>query len=115
MNTLKHKGFIGSIEINQEDNTLYGKVLGLDKKTLITYEGNTVSELKEDFKESINDYIEHCKAHGVPIHKSYSGTFNIRITPKLHAKIVEISQQRGLSLNAFVKETLQNAVAKSTL
>ena len=42
MDTLKYKGFIGSIEINDEDDTLYGKVLGIDKKTLITYEGTTV-------------------------------------------------------------------------
>ncbi|MCQ2306826.1 MAG: hypothetical protein MJ000_04580 [Bacteroidales bacterium] len=35
METLKYKGFIGSIEAELDDDTLYGKVLGLDKKTLI--------------------------------------------------------------------------------
>ncbi len=97
MDTLKYKG-------------LYGKVLGLDKKTLITYEGSTVGELKKDFKESVNDYIAHCKEYGLPLHKSYSGTFNIRLTPRLHAKIAEKSYEMGLSLNAFIKETLQKAV-----
>lgn len=28
LETLKYKGFIGSIEAELEDNTLYGKVLG---------------------------------------------------------------------------------------
>ena len=46
MDTLKYKGFIGSIEAELEDNTLYVKVLGFDKGTLIKYEGNTLSELK---------------------------------------------------------------------
>ncbi len=99
MDTLKYKGFIGSIEVNHEDDTLYGKVLGLDKKTLITYEGNTITELRNDFKESINDYIEHCKENNLPLYKSYSGTFNIRITPLLHSKIAAKSQEKGLSLN----------------
>ncbi len=31
MESLKYKGFIGSIEVELEDDTLYGKVLGLDK------------------------------------------------------------------------------------
>ena len=38
METLRYKGFIGSIEAELEDNTLYGKVLGLNAKTMITYD-----------------------------------------------------------------------------
>lgn len=110
MDTLKYKGFIGSVEVNHEDDTLYGKVLGLDKKTLITYEGNTVSELKADFKAGVNDYILHCKENNLPLHKSYSGTFNVRLTPQIHARIAELAQQAGVSLNTFVKETLQKAI-----
>ena len=44
MDTLKYKGFIGSIEAELDDDTLYGKVLGLDKGTLVTYEGKTLAE-----------------------------------------------------------------------
>lgn len=69
MQTIKYKGYIGSVEINEEDDTLYGKVLGMDKGTLITYEGNTVTELKADFKVAVNDYIAHCKEYNLPLHK----------------------------------------------
>ena len=34
METLKYKGFIGSIEVELDDNTLYGKVLGLENFNL---------------------------------------------------------------------------------
>ena len=57
METLRYKGFIGSIEAELEDNTLYGKVLGLDKGTLVTYEGQTLAELKEDFMNAVDDHI----------------------------------------------------------
>lgn len=110
METLKYKGFVGSIEIQHEDNSLYGKILGLEKGTLITYQGKNVSELKEDFFNAVEDYIEHCKEHNLPLRKSYSGSFNIRLTPELHAKVVEKATDIGISLNAFVRETLQKAV-----
>ena len=94
METLKYKGFIGSIEAELEDDTLYGKVLGLDKGVLITYEGQTLSELKADFINAVDDYIEHCKANGI----------------ELHAKAAAMAQAEGISLNAFVKESLMRAV-----
>lgn len=62
-------------------------MLELDKSTLITYEGETVAKLKADFKAGVDDYIEHCKENNLPLHKSYSGTFNVRLSPELHARI----------------------------
>lgn len=82
----------------------------LIKKTLITYEGKTLTELKKDFKNAIDDYIEHCKENGLEFHKSYSGSFNIRIPVDLHARIAAMAQSEGISLNAFVKESLMRAV-----
>jgi predicted HicB family RNase H-like nuclease len=110
MDTLKYKGFIGSIEAELDNNTLYGKVLGLNKGTLITYEGNTLAELKEDFINAVEDYIAFCQEKGLPLHKSYTGSFNVRIPIELHAKAAELAQEEGISLNAFVKQSLYRAV-----
>lgn len=110
METLRYKGFIGSIEAELEDNTLYGKVLGLDKGTLVTYQGQTLTELKEDFMNAVDDYIDHCKENGIPLHKSYSGSFNIRIPSELHARAAVTAQELGISLNAFVRESIAKAV-----
>ena len=49
MGQLKYKGSSGSVEYSEEDSCLFGKVLGL-KKDCITYEGETISELKSDFE-----------------------------------------------------------------
>ena len=51
MKTLNYKGYIGSIEVSEEDNCLYGKVLDLPNDTEITYEGDTVQGLREDFSD----------------------------------------------------------------
>lgn len=66
MDTLKYKGFIGSIEVN-DDLSLHGKLIGIGDSALVTYEGMTGRELEEDFRAAVDDYIEHCKVHNIPI------------------------------------------------
>ena len=110
METLKYKGFIGSIKVDMEDYTLHGKVLGLDKGTLILYEGKDLLELKQDFEGAVDDYIEYCKTNNLPLHKSYSGTFNVRISPELHAKIAMSAHSLGLSLNAYIQKVLTTTI-----
>ncbi len=41
---------------------------------------------------------------------SYSGTFNLRIPPDLHAQLAFQAKVRGVTLNSFVMEQLQKAV-----
>ena len=57
---IKYKGYRAEVKISLEDNVLYGKIIGI--KDLILFEGNTVEELKNAFKESVDDYIDTCKA-----------------------------------------------------
>ena len=109
MNNLKYKDYIGSIEYDEDSNLLYGKVLGLNR-VLISYEGTNINELKADFIAGIEDYLNSCKENGEKPQKSYSGTFNVRLTPQIHARIAELAQQAGVSLNTFIKETLQKAI-----
>ena len=61
MGLLKYKGYTGSIDYSEEDNCLYGKVLGMSKN-MITYEGQDVNELRKDFEGAIDDYLIVCKA-----------------------------------------------------
>lgn len=56
MGQLKYKGYTGSVEYSEEDNCLFGKVLGL-RTDCITYEGETINELKSDFEGAIDDYL----------------------------------------------------------
>ena len=61
MNTLEYKGYKGTIET--EDDTLLGHVLGL-KNVIIFYEGKNIDELKDDFQNGIDDYLENCRLNG---------------------------------------------------
>lgn len=110
MSTMNYKGYIGSIEVSEEDNCLYGKVLDLPSDTAITYEGETVAELKADFEGAVDDYLAYCKEAGIQPRKSYTGTLNIRISPDTHSRIAVLANKAGISINAYIRQTLDRQV-----
>ncbi len=111
MNTMHYKGYIGSIEISEEDNCLYGKVLALPHDTMISYEGETVAELREDFHGAVDDYLSFCQTEGINPRKSYSGALNVRISPETHSKIAILAKEAGISINAFIRNALDKQIA----
>jgi predicted HicB family RNase H-like nuclease len=114
MDKLEYKGYFGSIEYSKEDNCLYGKVLGM-QRNLISYEGNTASELEEDFIGAIDTYLEHCNQKGIKPRKSYNGVLNIRIPAYTHGKIAMISERTGTSINAFIRNAVEKELMLSSV
>jgi predicted HicB family RNase H-like nuclease len=102
---LTYKGYIGSVHFSADDNVFFGKVEGIND--LVTFEGETVHELKDAFHYVVDEHIEDCKKENIPIEKSYKGTFNVRLTPDLHRRASITAKQRGYTLNAFVKESIE--------
>ena len=111
MNTLKYKGYIGSVAYSEPDKVFFGKIEGIDG--LVNYEGESVSELTAAFQEAVDDYLIFCEENGVKPEKSYTGTFNVRIAPATHRDIANRASEAGISINAFVKKALADAVKKT--
>jgi len=59
---LRHKGYTGSFECSLEDNMIYGKVIGI--KDLISYQGKSTIEFKNNFINAVDLYLESCNAYG---------------------------------------------------
>ena len=109
MNTFSYKGYIGSVEISEEDNCLYDKVLDLPAGTAITYEGKTVAELRKDFEGAVDDYLTYCQENGIKPRRSYTGTLSVRISPETHCRIAILACRAGISINAFIRQALDKA------
>ena len=105
MGNLKYKGYIGSVDYSDEDNILFGKVLGMSKDA-ITYEGTTIDELKADFEAGVDHYLATCKANSIEPKKAYSGSLNIRISPDIHGQLASIAQKLGTSINGVIKTAI---------
>ena len=107
-NLLKYKDFYGSVEYSSADECFFGKIIGT--ADLVTFEGKSVDSLKTAFAEAVEDYIVLCEEAGKEPQKSFKGSFNIRISPKLHREAAAIASREGISLNAFVEKAIYDEV-----
>jgi predicted HicB family RNase H-like nuclease len=62
-NTMRFKGYHGSVEISPEDNIIFGKVLFISP--LINYESETAKGLNIAFCEAVESYLSDCKEQGI--------------------------------------------------
>lgn len=105
---MKYKGYIGHVEYDDEAKIFHGEVVGL--KDIITFQGSSVEELEQAFKDSVEDYLAWCKKRREKPEKTFSGTFNLRIPPDLHARLALQAKSLGVSLNSFIAQTLNQVV-----
>jgi predicted HicB family RNase H-like nuclease len=105
MNTLEYKDFVGSVNFSEDDDVFFGKIEGIN--ALVTFEGQTVQELKRAFHDAVSDYLELCKAKGIRPQKTYTGVLNVRLTPEIHRRAAMIATKNGTTLNGFIKKAVE--------
>lgn len=105
-NTMFYKGYDGSVEYSSEDHCLHGKVLNII--SLVSYEGQTIDELENDFREAVDDYLALCEETGRVPEKPFKGSFNVRIGQDLHRELALNALSSGVSLNTMVKTILES-------
>ena len=106
---LTYKGYLGTVNFSASDEVFYGKIYGIND--LVTFEGKSVKELKNAFKEAVDDYLETCKELGRDPDKTFKGSFNIRISSELHKKAAMVATKKRISLNDFVKRAISFAIS----
>lgn len=106
-NTMQYKGYIGSVEFSEEDRLFYGKVMGI--RSLISYEGETATELIEDFHGAVDDYLSVCESEGREPEMAYKGSFNVRLSPELHKRLAIHAMEQQISLNSYIEQALERA------
>lgn len=110
MNYFQYQGYMGTIEPDADNNTLFGKLFGI--RQLVTYEGDTMPELRQAFENSVDDYLAYCSEHGIVPDKPCKGSFNVRVGAELHAKALLKAQTMNTNLNNFVKTAIQEKLAQ---
>ena len=107
-NCLNYKGYTGNIVFTEEDGVFHGKVIGI--KPLISFEGDSVSLITEDFRNAVDEYLDFCDKNNIEPEKPFKGSFNVRIEAELHRKAVLAASSNGVSLNSFVEEAIRQRV-----
>jgi predicted HicB family RNase H-like nuclease len=105
---MEYKGYIGKVEIDEEAGILYGEVINV--RDVITFEGTTVEDVQQAFRESVDDYLDFCAQRGESPEKPFSGKFVLRLPAELHRKAYIQAKLKDKSLNSWVTEVLQSAL-----
>lgn len=105
---MEYKGYIGKVEIDEAAGILHGEVINV--RDVITFEGTTVEEVQQAFRESVDDYLDFCAQRGESPEKPFSGKFVVRLPVELHRKAYVQARLEDKSLNSWFKKVLESAL-----
>ena len=107
MSVMQYKGYTARIEFDDRDNLFVGRVLGL--RTMISFHGSTVTQLRREFAHAINDFLRDCEEQGIAPEKPVSGKLLLRMPPEVHGAALVAAQACGKSLNQWATEVIRSA------
>ena len=109
---MNHKGYFGTAQFDESARMFCGEVEGL--RDVITYQGQTVDELIQAFKDSVDDYLAFCAERGEAQEKPVSGKLLLRLPADVHRKVLHEAMDLGQSLNAYIVSRLQGVEPRKT-
>jgi predicted HicB family RNase H-like nuclease len=110
-NLIEYKGYHGSVNFDDEELIFYGKLEFI--QALVTYEATTAKQLKKEFENAVDDYLESCKLKQLEPEQPFKGSLNIRLGKELHRKIALAANNSETSINAFIKNYLEQATSQN--
>ncbi|MDA2928808.1 type II toxin-antitoxin system HicB family antitoxin [Acidobacteria bacterium AH-259-O06] len=102
---MEYKGYRGIVEFDDEAGIFHGEVI--NTRDAITFQGKSMEEIQQSFKDSIADYLEFCAERGEKPEKPFSGKFVVRLTADQHRKVFLAAKKQNKSLNTWVAQTLE--------
>lgn len=104
---MNYKGYTGYAEYDDSARVFHGEVV--DTRDVITFQGTTVEEIEQAFRESVDDYLDFCEQRGEPPDRPFSGRLMVRLPPDLHRRLFILARREGKSLNQLIAERLSKA------
>ena len=95
---MEYHGYRASVTFDDEAGIFHGEVVGT--RDVITFQGETVADLRQAFADSVDEYLAFCEERGHSPNKAFSGKVPLRMPPNLHRAATEAARSEGKSLNA---------------
>lgn len=108
MNIMTVDNYHARIEYDEVTDMFRGEILGLNGGA--DFYGRDPDELRTEFRNSLKVFLDICREKGIAPHRSYTGKFNIRISPELHERLAIVAETEGKTLSSLAREALQNFV-----
>lgn len=104
MNSMTYKGYVARVEYDPGTEIFHGEVI--NTRSVLTFQGRSVEELKQALADTIEDYLSWCAERGQDAERPYSGRFMVRLSPEQHRALALEAARQGKSLNALAAERL---------
>lgn len=108
MNVMEIQGYKATIKYDPVIDKFRGEFVTLNGGA--DFYASNIKDLREEGKISLKVFLEMCREEGVDPQKKYSGKFNLRVTPELHAEVAVKAAAEGKSLNQCVADMLGEVV-----
>lgn len=107
-NVMSIEGQPAVISFDPDLNQFRGEFTGLNGGA--DFYANNVDELREEGVRSLKTFLVVCQERGIEPYKNFSGRFVVRLPASLHAQLTNAASAAGVSLNQWVRQTLEREV-----
>lgn len=112
-NTMSYKGYSAVVEYSPEDKCFVGRVLGI--RDIIGFHGESVDELENDFRQTLDFYLESCEKRGKIPDRPYSGKLNLRMPPEKHRLLSIRAESTGQSINDVILSAIDAVYSEGSV
>ncbi|MCC8061387.1 MAG: type II toxin-antitoxin system HicB family antitoxin [Clostridiales bacterium] len=104
---MEYKGYHATVEFDADDGIFVGEVFGIADS--LNFHATSVEELKEMFQQSIDNYLDICEKTGKQPEREFKGSFNVRIPPEMHRRVVLAAEKNKMTLNQYIIKAIDNS------
>jgi predicted HicB family RNase H-like nuclease len=106
-NILEIDGQKAVVSFDPDIGLLRGEFLGLTGGA--DFYASDVEGLMIEGEKSLKVYLDMCVEKGIDPYRQFSGRFNVRLEPDVHAAAVTAAASENKSLNEWVAEKIKEA------
>ena len=107
-NIMNIDGYKAVINYDPEIEMFRGEFVNLNGGA--DFYATDIKGLQKEGKKSLVMFLKMCKEDGVNPLKNYSGKFNVRLSPDMHADLATVAASEGKSINQWIIESLTNCI-----
>lgn len=107
-NMMEINGYRAHVQNDPDINMFRGEFVGLNGGA--DFYATDIDNLRKEGEISLKVFLDMCQEDRVEPRKTYSGKFNLRVSPQLHAKIAAQAVADGKSLNQWVADVLDESL-----
>lgn len=74
---MTYKGYSALVEYDDDDGIFFGRLAGI--RDGVGFHADTVAELRNAFREAVDDYLTSCERIGRPAQRPFSGQIMVRV------------------------------------